>query len=179
MIKCVYLCVVLLIATACESGEGKSNSNVPSTIESQPVKESHVYHSVNEIIVDSLTSRWADVSDSAVSLVLYFADNDTLLAKYSQDCWLKFPFSVKNNSIVVYWDNNIETKIDMDIVMAVYKTDKKYLGQPFMELKLKNDTTLQAKYLHPEMVELINSASLEKRTFFPDHFHLLYPDYLF
>ena len=80
-----------------------------------------------------------------------------------------YPFKTDNNKIIVYWDNFIDTKYDFDIVKAIDKVDKKYIGKPFMILEFVNDTTLKATYPIPELIRKINSVSKE-RTFFPDKF---------
>jgi hypothetical protein len=66
---------------------------------------------------------------------------DTLAISYSPECWFRFPYKLDENKIIVYWDNFIDTKYEFDIVKAMNKTDKKYLGKAFMSLELANDTT--------------------------------------
>jgi hypothetical protein len=80
-----------------------------------------------------------------------------------------YPLKTEKDKIIIYWDNFIDSKYDFDIVKAINKIDKKYLGKPFMILELLNDTTLKATYPIPELIRKINSSSKE-RTFFPDKF---------
>jgi hypothetical protein len=127
------------------------------------------YHNVLEITTDTLYSTWVMQQDSSASLALHFMYTDTLAVEYSPECWLMFPYKVNENKIVVYWDNNIDSKYNFDIVKAMKKTDRKHIGQPFMILELTNDTTLHATYLLPDLVRQINNSSKD-RLFFPDKF---------
>jgi hypothetical protein len=127
------------------------------------------FKSVSDIVADSSYGVWVEKHDSSFSLALHFQDKDILAVSYSPECWLMFPYKLESNKIVVYWDNNIDTKYDFDIVKAINKTDKKYIGKPFMTLELINDTTLKANYLMKELISKINSSSRE-RTFFPDKY---------
>ena len=88
-----------------------------------------------------------------------------------------YPYKLDGNKIVVYWDNNIDTKYDFDIVKAVNNTDKKYIGKPFMILELKNDTTLRATYPLKDLILKLNNSSKE-RTFFPDTYIIAQDGYL-
>lgn len=80
-----------------------------------------------------------------------------------------FPYKLEGSKIIVYWDKYIDTKYDFDIVKAINKINKKYIGKPFMTLELVNDTTFKATYLLKELIKNINNSSKE-RTFFPDKF---------
>lgn len=127
------------------------------------------FKNVSEIVADSSYSYWVQLQDSSASLALHFQYKDTLAVSYSSECWLMFPYKLDRDKIVVYWDNIIDTKYDFDIVKAIRKTDRKYIGKPFMVLQLENDTTITATYPMKELVKKINSSSKE-RTFFPDKF---------
>jgi len=93
-------------------------------------------------------------------------------ASYSPECLLVFPYKQETNKLIIYWDKNIDTKYEFDIVKAVNKIDKKFIGRPFMVLELENDTTLKATYLMPDLIRLINGSNKE-RTFFPNKFNLV------
>ena len=130
------------------------------------------YKNVADIIADTSYSTWVELKDSSVSLAIHFMEKDTLSISYSPECWLMYPYKLDNNKIIVFWDNNINTKYTFDIVKAINKTDKKYIGKTFMVLELLNDTTLKATYPIPALIRKINSSSKE-RTFFPDKFTLV------
>lgn len=130
------------------------------------------YRSVSDIIADTSYSTWVELKDSSASLAIHFMEKDILSISYSPECWLMFPYKLDDNKIIVSWDNNIDTKYNFDIVKAINKTDKKYIGKTFMVLELVNDTTLKATYPIPDLIRKINSTSNE-RTFFPDKFTLV------
>ena len=132
---------------------------------------------VNEIFADSSYSVWVKLNGETASLALHFINKDTLDVSYSPECWLTFPYKVEGNKIVVFWDNNIDTKYNFDIVKAINKIDKKVIGKPFMILELENDTTLKATYPMKYLINRINNSSKE-RTFFPDKYVIAQEGYL-
>ncbi len=130
------------------------------------------FKNISEIVADSSYSVWIKKKDNNFSLALHFQYKDTLAVSYSPECWLMYPYKIDRNKIVVYWDNNIDTKYNFDIVKAINKTDKKYIGKPFMILELQNDTTIRATYLLKELIEKVNNSNKE-RTFFSNSFNLV------
>jgi hypothetical protein len=130
------------------------------------------YKSVSDIIADTSYSTWVKLKDNSASLAIHFMEKNILSISYSPECWLIYPYKLDDNKIIVTWDNNIDTKYDFDIVKAINKTDKKYIGKTFMVLELVNDTTLKATYPIPDIIRKINSSS-KQRTFFPDKFTLI------
>ena len=126
------------------------------------------FKNIDQVVKDEKSNAWVEFKDSTASLALHFnlGYKDTLAISYSSECWLMYPYKIDENKIVVYWDNNIDTKHDFDIVKAINKMDKKYLGKPFMTLELVNDTKLKANYIIPYLIKKINSST-KKRTFFP------------
>ena len=127
------------------------------------------FRNISEIISDSSYSSWVELRYNSASLMLHFQYKDTLAISYSPECWMMFPYKLEENKIIVYWDKNIDTKYNFDIVKAVNKTPKKFIGKPFMTLELVNDTTLKATYLLKEMIKKINHSSREG-TFFPEKY---------
>ena len=151
-----------------------TSKNLSDTLKSDKqnkVSKRQSFKNVEEIVQDKKSNAWVELKDSSASLALHFnlSYKDTLSVSYSPECWLMYPFKTDNNKIIVYWDNFIDTKYDFDIVKAIDKVDKKYIGKPFMILEFVNDTTLKATYPIPELIRKINSVSKE-RTFFPDKF---------
>ena len=148
-----------------------SIDNTPTEQQTQIAKRLS-FKSISEVTADSTFGVWVEKHDSSFSLALHFQYKDTLAVSYSPECWLMFPYKLESNKIVVYWDNNIDTKYDFDLVKAINQTDKKYIGRPFMVLELVNDTTFNATYLLKDLIRKINSSSKE-RTFFPDRFNVV------
>jgi hypothetical protein len=149
----------------------ESIDNAPTNQQNQIAKR-FSFKSISQVTADSSIGVWVEKLDSSFSLALHFQYKDTLAVSYSPECWLMFPYKLDSNKIVVYWDNNIDTKYDFDLVKAVNKTDKKYIGRPFMVLELINDTTINATYLLKDLIRKINSSSKE-RTFFPVRFNVV------
>lgn len=145
--------------------------------EQEPITKRLSFQNVNEIVADSSYSTWVKLNGDTASLALHFQYKDTLAVSYSPECWLIYPYKVDRGKIVVYWDNNIDTKYNFDIVKAINKTDKKLIGKPFMILELENDTTFKATYLMKDLIKRINSSSKE-RTFFPDKYVIAQDGYL-
>jgi len=149
----------------------KVSADTLNTDEKKSTKVRLSFKNIDEVVKDEKSNAWVEFKDSTSSLALRFNLDykDTLAISYSPECWLMYPYKIDENKIVVYWDNNIDTKYDFDIVKAINKTDKKYIGQPFMTLELINDTTLKATYPFPNLIKKINSSSKE-RTFFPNKY---------
>lgn len=148
-----------------------SIDNAKADLNEQITKKLSFKH-ISEIVADSSYGVWVEKQGSNFSLALHFQYKDTLAVSYSPECWLMFPYKLDDNKIIVYWDNNIDTKYDFDLVKAVNKIDKKHIGRPFMVLELVNDTTFNATYILKDLIRKINSSSKE-RTFFPDRFNVV------
>ena len=165
-----------LLLTACNQNDKTANStqqgDTPDLTQLGQHPKRLSFNTISEINTDSSSSIWVNKIDSSFSLALHLEEKDTVWVSYSPECLLIFPYKQDTNKLVVYWDNNIDTKYDFDIVKAVNKIDKKLIGRPFMVLELENDTTLKATYLMPGLIRQINSSSKE-RTFFPDKFTLV------
>jgi hypothetical protein len=149
--------------------------------EETPIKYS--FKDISEITAENVYSHWVYLKDSISSLSLVFGQGviwqrDTLKVPYSSECWLTYPYKLDGNKIVVYWDTDIDTKYQFDIVKAIGKIDKKLIGKPFMILELVNDTTLKATYPMKDLIEKINRSSEDNnRIFFPDIFRIAPKNY--
>lgn len=167
----LYLSLLFISLTAChQTNSTDDNTSHVDTIRiEQAITKRRSFQNVAEIVADSSYSTWVNGPDSSASLALHFMYKDTLALSYSPECWLMYPYKLEGNKIVVYWDNNIDTKYEFDIVKAIDKTNKKYLGKSFMILELANDSTLKATYPLKELIEEVNESSTE-RTFFPDYY---------
>jgi len=178
-----YILTFVFALTACNQSGSTANDQKTDTLtskvsadtlntdEKKSTKVRLSFKNIDEVVKDEKSNAWVEFKDSTSSLALRFNLDykDTLAISYSPECWLMYPYKIDENKIVVYWDNNIDTKYDFDIVKAINKTDKKYIGQPFMTLELINDTTLKATYPFPNLIKKINSSSKE-RTFFPNKY---------
>jgi hypothetical protein len=181
----IYILLVLLLVVACkEKSSTNADNNKPDIASStmpldktnsdvvENVTKRVSFNDISEIIAESSSSIWVEKQDSIFSLALHFQYKDTLAVSYSPECWLMFPYKLDGKKIIVYWDENVDTKYDFDIVKVMKKVDKKYLGKAFMTLELVNDTTLRSTYLLEDLVRKINASSKE-RTFFPAKFNLV------
>lgn len=174
----ISLITFLLVACAQEILQQSAVEMPSDTVYSEELADTsmHVkklsFKNISEIVADTSASIWVNKQGESFSLALHFQYKDTLAVSYSPECWFVYPYKTDHDKIVVYWDNNIDTKYNFDLVKAISKVDRKYVGQPFMVLELLNDTTLNAVYLEEDLVKKINSAS-KKRTFFPDKFSLV------
>ncbi|MBX9733028.1 MAG: hypothetical protein K2X37_03120 [Chitinophagaceae bacterium] len=149
-----------------KSTETINCKNSMDGIEFEPKK---TYKNVTEVIGNSI---WVEKQGQKFSLALHFQYKDTLLVSESPGCWLKFPYKQEGNKLVVFWNNQVDTKYDPDIVEAVYNADEKYLGKPFMILELVNDTTFSATYPIEQLVKEINNSN-KKKVYFPARFNLV------
>jgi len=174
--------ITLLFLTACnQSGQTESTEKQHNTTnlkkttgkevdrEQQQVVKRLSFKTISEID----KAIWVEKQDSFVySLSLHFIYKDTLSVEYSPECWLSYPYKIENNKMFVYWDDDIDTKYEFDIVKAIHKISPKYIGKNFMILELVNDTTLKATYPIKEIRMKVNRSS-QKRTIFPDKFYVV------
>lgn len=173
MKQILLLFTLELLLIACNQNDKHGNSPQQKSPElltrQQNISNRISFNTITEIIADSSHSTWVEKTDSNFSLALHFEDKDTVWTSYSPECVLLFPYKQDSNRLIIYWDNNIDTKYNFDIVKAVNKIDRKIIGRPFMILELENDTTLRATYPMKDLIRDINNSSKE-RTFFPDKF---------
>lgn len=141
------------------------------TAQNEEQTEKLSFKNVSEIVAESSNYIWVEKQGSHSSLALNFQYKDTLDVSYSPECWLMYPYKLEGNKITVYWDKYMDTKYEFNIIKAINKIDTKYLGKPFMELELENDTTLKATYLIKDIIRKINNSE-KNRTLFPERFYL-------
>lgn len=156
----------------------KVQDKTPLTKEDSEEKKRISFTHITEITADSSASVWVKKQDSSFSLALHFRYKDTLVISYSLECYLMYPYKLDADKIIVYWDNNIDTKYDFDIVKAVNSVPAKNTGKPFMVLELINDSTLKAIYPDKELIRKINKVN-KKRRFFPDTFTIVQEDEMY
>jgi len=170
---------IFLFLTSCnlstrtnDQGNKIDTTNTESLANMNELPKRISFENILKIIDHSSSSTWVNKQNSNFSLALHFQEKDTLAFSYSPECWLIFPYKFDKNKLTVYWDINIDTKYDFDIVKAMKKVDKKFIGKPFMSLELLNDTTLSATYLIKEIRDEINSSS-KQQVYFPNNFTLV------
>ncbi len=185
MRKNIYLLTIFFLVLSCNQKD--STTSINKTVDIDTIKETSnknykskklSFKNIAEIVADESSSIWVKKEKNNFSLALHFQYKDTLAISYSPECWLMYPYKVEGRKIIVYWDNNIDTKYDFDIVKVINNTNKKYLGKPFMTLELINDTTLKTNYQLKELINRINRANKE-RIFFPDRFNLVQEDEMY
>uniref|UniRef100_UPI00404A7F1D hypothetical protein n=1 Tax=Flavobacterium sp. TaxID=239 RepID=UPI00404A7F1D len=170
LIACKHHSSTDIIATKSDT----LNSNATMIDEQISKNERFSIKNLSDII--SNRSVWAEKKDGRFSLAFYFQDKDTISVLYSFECWLMFPYKIDDDKITIFWDINTDSKYDnFDVLVAMNKIEKKYIGQPFMFLEMENDTTLRATYLIKEMISEINKSSKE-RTLFPEKLNVLNDD---
>ena len=127
------------------------------------------FSNIDSVIHSNKIGSWLNIQDSNFSCTLFFNTSafgpDTVMVKYSPECYFYFPLTTSSGTIVLYWDKIIDTKYDFKIIKLINKIDKKYLGKPFMTLKLINDTMMKATYLFPEIAKTLNSADTNRLIF--------------
>ena len=132
------ICIFSIILFLCIGCKKNQNIKIDKELISVNKKDSTQqldrisFKNVAEIVQDDSYSTWVNikVKDSSASLALHFQHQnykDTLAVSYSPECWLMFPYKLENDKIVVYWDKNIDTKYNFDIVKAINKTSNKYI----------------------------------------------------
>ncbi|MFC7773908.1 hypothetical protein [Flavobacterium sp. GCM10027622] len=166
--------VLLVCFTSCHqnSKEQKDVLRTSSALPTDTLQKRMTFNRISEVVQDSTYSIWVDKQKENFSLALHFQSKDTLSISYSPECWLMYPYQLQNEKLIVYWDNNIDTKYNFDIVQAIDDTDEKLIGKPFMTLELENDTTFKAHYLIEGLIEKINRSNKD-RILFPEQFNLV------
>lgn len=137
----------------------------------EKIHHKNYYKDIYEVTNDTAEKGWVELKDKSQSLTLHFFQDkkDTLGFAYSPECWVEFPYKIKNNKITVYWDTIIDTKYNFDLVKAMRETPPKYIGKPFLELSLEDGTILNAHYTEQHLIENINQ-SVKGRIAFPEKF---------
>jgi hypothetical protein len=135
----LIISTVLLVLTSCNQDNNANDGNNKNvTTDTSALSEQNhqpkrlSFRNITGIFADSSYSIWVDKQYSSFSLALHFQEEDTLEVSYSPECWLVFPYKQDTNRLIVYWDNNIDTKYNFDVVKAINKIDKKIIGRPFM-----------------------------------------------
>lgn len=86
---------------------------------------------------------------------------DTLLIEYYPECWGDYPIKLENNVIKAFWNDNLDTKYEFDIVKVVHN-NRTEIGTPFLSFSLNSDSTLNVFYLNKSLVNKINMANKNK-----------------
>ena len=178
MKQAFFISILFSALISCSNSDDKGallveKESIKATLPSDTmlVENKVSFKSISEVIQHKSPGSWISIKDSITSCALFFGalDSNTLAMKYSPECWFYFPYKYSSNEITVYWDNIIDTKYDFNIVNAINRIDRKFMGKPFMTLKLINDSTLQPTYLFPEIIKQLNLSDKD-RFLFPDKY---------
>jgi len=161
----LFLAVIPLLLTGC------NKHNIPVGQEQKTVVGRHRYKNIYEVVNDTAGKAWVELQDSTQSLTLHFFQDtkDTLGFAYSPECWVQFPYKIKDDKIIVYWDTIIDTKYNFDLVKIMRSLSPELIGKPFLALSLENDSVLIASYSEQDLINQINKA-VTGRTAFPQRF---------
>ena len=159
-----FLSIFLLILGSC-----------CSPIKKKTVKEKiqTKFLSIEEVIKEK-NSNWAFSNCGVSSSILHFnlKTFNKLTIEFSPDCIAIFPMSSYNNVIDVYWQPQLISSKEYDIVKMIEKHKKHPSKTPFMRFRLRNDSTISVKYYNRDFQNRLNSVD-KQRILFPDNFHYL------
>lgn len=130
------------------------------------------FKNIFEVINDKNGIPWVKLGKNSSSCILHFnlEKPQTLSVEFTPECWANFPIKIIENKVVVYWDANIDTKYNFDIIKTINKIDKSLKGKPFIILELQNGNMLKANYPIKELREKLNTADV-REYFFTDEFY--------
>jgi len=119
-------------------------------------------------------SNWAFSNCGVSSSILHFnlKTFNKITIEFSPDCKAIFPMSSYNNVIDVYWQPQLISSKEYDIVKMIEKHKTHPSKTPFMRFRLKNDSTISVKYYNRDFQNRLNSVD-KQRILFPDNFHYL------
>ena len=149
-------------------------SSCCSPIKKKKEKENQTkFLSIEEVIKEK-NSDWAFSNCGVSSSILHFnlKTFNTLTIEFSPDCKAIFPMSSYNNVIDVYWQPQLISSKEYDIVKMIEKHKKHPSKTPFMRFRLINDSTISVKYYNRDFQNRLNSVD-KQRILFPDNFHYL------
>jgi hypothetical protein len=145
-----------------------------SRIDKKLVKENLTkFLSIEEVIKEK-NSDWAFSNCGVSSSVLHFnlKTFNKLTIEFSPDCKAIFPMTSYNNVIDVYWQPQLISSKEYDIVKMIEKHKKHPSKTPFMRFRLINDSTISVTYYNRDFQNRLNSVD-KQRILFPDNFHYL------
>ena len=178
MKRTFFILILFSALISCSNSNDKENqvaekNSIKATLPSDTMlPENKIsFKNILEVVQHKTPGSWVYIKDSITSFALFFSalDSNMLGMKFSPECWIYFPYQYSSNEITVYWDTIIDTKYDFNIVKAINRIDRKFIGKPFMTLKLLNDSTLQPTYLFPEIIKQLNLSDKD-RLLFPDRY---------
>lgn len=149
-------------------------SSCCSPIKKKKEKENQTkFLSIEEVIKEK-NSDWAFSNCGVSSSILHFnlKTFNKLTIEFSHDCKAIFPMSSYNNVIDVYWQPQLISSKEYDIVKMIENHKKHPSKTPFMRFRLKNDSTISVKYYNRDFQNRLNSVD-KQRILFPDNFHYL------
>lgn len=179
MNRTVFILVLLTVLAGCNQstpGE-KSSSGSPDSVITEDADsiQRHYKAPVNPVhkfqnLADVLTKPdvWGNYVEDNTSILHFGQMDDTVLIEYYGQCWYAYPYRMENNAITVYWAEKKDCVFDIGFD-KVKARPKPQTGKPFMQLSLKNDSTLKADYFYPDWIREFNGR-LTGITAFPREF---------
>ncbi|WP_395056910.1 hypothetical protein [Flavobacterium sp.] len=161
----ISLCLLLL---SCNNKNNKSDLKIEEKTEK--VNDSIFFKNIIDVVNDKKSTPWVKSENDFASCILYFnLENLEILAiQFTPECWAYFPIEIKKNKIIVYWDVNIDTKYNFDIVKTMNKIDESLKGKPFIILELRDGKMLKASYEIEKLREELNNG---KENYFANEFY--------
>jgi hypothetical protein len=124
---------------------------------------------VFEVVSDTMPTRWGNYTGDYTSVLHFNIDQkDTVWIEYYGQCWYAYPYIIKGDRIIIYWDDNMDCIFDMGFKKIMAGITSPVLKKPFVYLTLHNDT-LFADYTYKEWVKALNQKDSEL-TIFPNYF---------
>ncbi|UOK41606.1 MULTISPECIES: hypothetical protein [Flavobacterium] len=169
--KLPILCLSLLMFS-CSDKTRHNKSNVIVEQKTEKTIDSIYFKNILEVINDKNSVPWVKFEKNSPSSILHFnlENPQTLSIEFTPECWAHFPIEIIEKKIVVYWDVNIDSKYNFDIVKAMNKIDKTLKGKPFIILELQNGNMLKANYQMKELRDQLNNTNMNDY-FFADEFY--------
>lgn len=127
------------------------------------------YKSISEVIEPSDKIKvWH--SENFDPQFFFSLAKDTLFILFNGQCSYGYPYKIKEDKIIAYWDFIEDCTHDISIKKTFGLKNHPVVGKPFMVIQLANDTTLKVDYLYPEWTKKFNAVKDSQA--FPDYLHM-------
>lgn len=172
MFRKFTITIFSLLMFSCNSSAKHEKSKLMISQKNEKITDTILFKNIVEVTNDKSGVPWVKLEKNSSSCILHFnlENPQTLTIEFAPECWASFPIKIIRNEIVVYWDVNIDTKYNFEIVKAMNKVDKSLKGTPFIVLELQNGNMLKANYQIKELRDQLNNADKQEH-FFTDEFY--------
>jgi hypothetical protein len=155
ILSAIVLSFILFSCKEVKKNDTPKSKGLPKTTTATTTRKRPSYKSLSEVVGEKeILKYWAAIKSYYPTL--HFITRDTLYLEFNGQCEYSFPFKLTDDSIVIYWDLIENCTHNIGIKKTFGLRDRPLIGKPFMTLRLVNDTTLQAVYLHREWVNHFN-----------------------